>query len=245
MHYTVTALERVDSTNRVARERALSGAPEGTVIVADRQEQGRGRFGRHFFSPPGTGLYMSIVLRPAIPPQQALYVTTAAAVAVAEAVEQLTGESARIKWVNDVYLRDKKVCGILTEGGMEGERLRFAVLGIGVNLAPPPGGFPPDIANKAGALFDTPRPIRDELVQAILTRFFAYYDRLADKPFLAEYRRRSLLTGKQVQLLSPDGVPGGTVTVRGIDDDFSLIVQDECGVRTLSSGDVSIKQEPC
>ncbi len=240
MDYTVTAYDSVDSTNRIAKDRALAGAAEGTVIVADRQEQGRGRFGRSFFSPLGTGLYMSVILRPAFSPDCALYITTAAAVAVAETVEELTDESAQIKWVNDVYLRGKKVCGILTEGAMDGDALHFAVLGIGVNLTPPPEGFPAELRNKAGTLFDRPCDKREALLHGILRRFFQYYDHLAEKPFLDDYRRRSLLVGKQVQVLSPDGLPTETVTVQGIDDNFSLIVQDEHGPRILSSGEVSI-----
>ena len=103
MIYSFQSHEELDSTNRLAHELAKNGAPEGTVVTARRQTNGRGRFGRSFFSPDGTGLYMSIILRPALSVDRVLYIATAAAAAVARAVERLTAESAQIKWVNDVY----------------------------------------------------------------------------------------------------------------------------------------------
>ena len=234
--------EELDSTNTCARIRAEEGAPEGTVIVARRQQQGHWRFGRSFFSPDGTGLYMSILLRPAISPTKALYITTAAAVAVAEAAETLTGEAMSIKWVNDVYCNNKKVCGILTEGQIGEHGLRYAVLGIGVNIAPPPDGFPPDIAHKAGTLFSIAPPAAIERLAAeVLERFYALYQQLEQKPFLEAYRRRSLLNGQTVQILSPDGTPQETVTVLGVDEEFSLVVSGADGQqRRLSSGEVSV-----
>lgn len=241
MKFSVQTFDVLDSTNRTAHELAREGTPEGTVVVADRQRQGRGRFGRSFFSPAGSGLYMSVVLRPTFSPQQTLFITTAAAVAVARAAEALTGEEMQIKWVNDVYYRGKKVAGILTEGAMNGDKLAYAILGIGVNIAPPKDGFPLDIQNKAGALFDAPRDVRDSLCERILTYFDAYYSVLEQKLFLEDYRRRSLLDGKTVQLLTADGTPAETASVLGIDDECGLIVQTETGVRHLTSGDVSIQ----
>ena len=240
--YTVTEYEVLDSTNTKARQLAENGAAEGMVIVAHQQEQGRGRFGRSFFSPSSTGLYMSVVLRPRIAAEHALYITTAAAVAVAEAAENLTGEPTSIKWVNDVYCRGKKVCGILTEGRMDGDTLQYAVLGIGVNLAPPSEGFPDDLSDKAGALLQTvSAETRDRLAADILERFWRYYTALEKKTFLEKYRSRSLLDGKAVHLLTTDGTPTQTVQVLGVDDEFSLIVKGEDGnIRHLSSGGVSI-----
>ncbi len=241
MIYSFQSHEELDSTNRLAHELAKNGAPEGTVITARYQTQGRGRLGRSFFSPKGTGLYMSLILRPSVSPQELLLITTAAAVAVARAAETLTGEGMRIKWVNDVYRDGKKVAGILTEGAFGGETVTYAILGIGVNIAPPVGGFPADIAQKAGTLFDTPCDKREELSHLILQHFEEYYGLLTDKPFLEEYRRRSLLDGKTVQLLNVDDTPRESATVLGIDDDFALIVRTENGIRHLTSGDVSIQ----
>lgn len=149
-----TVRKSLDSTNAEALRRAVDGAPEGTVIVAEEQTAGRGRRGRSFFSPAGTGIYLSILVRPALAAERAHLLTCSAAVAVAEAIEACAGVDASIKWVNDVYCRGKKVAGILTEGSfdLEGGVLQHAVVGIGVNVRPPHAGFPAEIAERAGAV---------------------------------------------------------------------------------------------
>lgn len=149
-----TVRKCLDSTNAEALRRAVDGAPEGTVIVAEEQTAGRGRRGRSFFSPAGTGIYLSILVRPALAAERAHLLTCSAAVAVAEAIEACAGVDASIKWVNDVYCRGKKVAGILTEGSfdLEGGVLQHAVVGIGVNVRPPHAGFPAEIAERAGAV---------------------------------------------------------------------------------------------
>lgn len=154
-----TVRKSLDSTNAEALRRAVDGAPEGTVIVAEEQTAGRGRRGRSFFSPAGTGIYLSILVRPALAAERAHLLTCSAAVAVAEAIEACAGVDASIKWVNDVYCRGKKVAGILTEGSfdLEGGVLQHAVVGIGVNVRPPHAGFPAEIAERAGAVL----PARD------------------------------------------------------------------------------------
>ena len=128
--------EELDSTNSYLKEMAAKGAQEGTIIIANRQSAGRGRLGRSFFSPEEKGIYMSILLRPDISLERAVLITSMAAVAVAEAIEQVSGIQTKIKWVNDIFLNKKKVCGILTEAGIDAETgtLEYAVLGIGVNV---------------------------------------------------------------------------------------------------------------
>ncbi len=242
--FSLQVYGEVDSTNTFAREQAVAGAPEGTVILADTQRQGRGRMGRQFFSPQGSGLYMSVILRPdagATP----LYVTTAAAVAVAEAIEEVAQVPSSIKWVNDVYCRGKKVCGILTEGAIT-NNLDYAVLGIGVNVLPPIGGFPSDIQSRAGTVFDekTPPPVhaREELAAAIIARFWGYYKALSAKAFLPSYRRRDLLKGRTVEVLDVNGAVIEEVTAQGITDTFELLVSDCHGnTKALSSGEVSLR----
>ncbi len=234
----------VDSTNTLARDLAASGAPEGTVIFADTQRQGRGRMGRQFFSPKDSGLYMSMILRPdttATP----LHITTAAAVAVAEAIEEIAGVPSSIKWVNDVYCRGKKVCGILTEGAIAHD-LQYAVLGIGINVFSPEGGFPSEIDSRAGAVFDGKTPptayLREELAAAIIARFWGYYKALSAKAFLPPYRKRDLLKGRAVEVLDLNGAVIEEVTARGISDNFELLVSDRQGnVKALSSGEVSLR----
>ena len=126
----------MDSTNRQLKELAESGAPEGTVVIAEAQSNGRGRLGRSFFSSQGSGIYMSILLRPEIELQNAVRLTSMTAVAVAEAIERVCEIPARIKWVNDIFLNKKKVCGILVEAGIDAveQKLNYAVVGIGINV---------------------------------------------------------------------------------------------------------------
>ncbi|MDY4104544.1 MAG: biotin--[acetyl-CoA-carboxylase] ligase [Oscillospiraceae bacterium] len=237
----------VTSTNTLLKQAAEDGTPEGTVFVAEEQTAGRGRLGRSFYSPAGTGIYFSILLRPSMPASESLLITTGAAVACAQALEAVSGVETQIKWVNDIYAAGKKVCGILTEASMDLESggLHYAVLGIGVNLLKPDGDFPEDIRDKAGALFSDDRDgdIRCRIVAEVLDRFLDLYAHLTEKRFLEEYRRRSMLTGQSVDVLR-----GGTVTpavVEGIDDAFALIVRYADGrVEHLGSGDVSVRKNP-
>ena len=141
----LTVLPTAPSTNALVREKANQGCPEGCVIVACEQTDGRGRYGRQFFSPVDSGVYLSLLLRPtAYSPQQATCLTAAAAAAMCQAIEAVTGQQPGIKWVNDIFLHGKKVCGILTEAavGLETGTLNYMVLGAGVNLYPPVKGVP-------------------------------------------------------------------------------------------------------
>lgn len=135
----------VDSTNDELKRRAAAGCPTGTVLVAERQTGGKGRLGRSFYSPPRGGLYMSLLLRPALPASECMAVTACTAVAVAAAAEQICGRRAEIKWVNDIMMDGKKLCGILTEGALSAETglFDYLVVGIGVNVAS--AGFPEEL----------------------------------------------------------------------------------------------------
>ena len=151
-------LAEVDSTNAWIRQKAAVGAEEGCTIIANEQTCGKGRWGRSFYSPAGTGIYMSILLRPqGWSPEKAVRLTTMAAVSACEAAEEISGEKAEIKWVNDIYMRGKKVSGILTEASfsLESGCVDYAVLGIGFNVYKPEGGFPEELKHTAGAVFDS------------------------------------------------------------------------------------------
>ena len=242
--YQLRVYDRVEgSTNDLVREAAVRGEPEGLVVIADTQTGGRGRQGRTFVSPPGTGVYLSLLLRPKLPAEEAVAVTGIAAVAVARALGDLGVGDAGIKWVNDVYLRGRKVCGILTEATMDMESggLDHAVLGIGVNLFPPPGGFPPELADTAGAVLPG-KPQDDErsrLIAAILDRFLPLYRALPDRSWLEEYRSRSILTGREVRFLREGREQRGLAL--GVDDSARLLVRLPGGEETaLSSGEVQL-----
>lgn len=241
--YDISVLGTVTSTNSLIKAEAAKNANEGRIIVAASQTAGRGRFGRTFFSPSDSGLYISILLRPALPVTAAVSVTAAAAAAVAEALETVSGKKTDIKWVNDVLINNKKVCGILTEAALDIESgaLSYAVLGIGVNVYPPDGGFPDDIKNKAGALCEKKeRGLKNRLAAEIITRFFGYYSSLAEKTYLASYRARCIVPGKRITVLS--GTEEIPATALGIDGDCRLLVRYEDGREEyLSSGEISIK----
>lgn len=245
-HCSLKVYSSLDSTNSEARRLATQGAAEGTLVIAEEQYQGRGRQGRQFFSPSSTGLYMSLLLRPKeeVSP---LLITTAAAVAVAQAVEEIVGITAQIKWVNDIYCREKKVCGILTEGtfSQNSKKLQYAILGIGINLLPPPEGFPKDIQNRAGSLYEQEKPpifLKEKLAATVVKNFWKWYKNLNAKTYLDEYRRRSMLLGKTVEVLTVAGTVTDVAVVTGISDTFALQVTTTDGTKKeLSSGEVSIR----
>ena len=237
--------ESVHSTNLVAKDLALQGASEGTLVIAGRQTAGVGRCGRTFFSPDG-GIYMSLILRPTQSKADFLFITVAAAVALSQSIERLSGKKCYIKWVNDIYIDDKKVCGILTQGrfSLDGNIPEYAVLGVGINLVTPKDGFPDEISGIAGSVFDkesVPPKVKAELTADFCERFFSFYDYMESKTFLEEYRLRSYLTGKKIEYGGADGVLH-TATVTGIDDNARLIVRENGKTVKLNSGDIKIKR---
>lgn len=240
----LTVLPTAPSTNALVREKANQGCPEGCVIVACEQTAGRGRYGRQFFSPGDTGVYLSLLLRPtAYSPQQATCLTAAAAAAMCQAIEAVTGQQPGIKWVNDIFLRGKKVCGILTEAavGLETGSLDYMVLGAGVNLYPPAEGFPEEIQSIAGSVLERSCPeAKNRLVGEFLNRFWYFYTHPERKAYLEDYRSRSLAIGQNVTVLSA----GRAVSAYayGIDDDFRLLVRYENGdTEALSYGEIRIQ----
>ena len=240
--------DELDSTNAALKRLAEEGAPEGLALIAEAQTQGRGRMGRSFFSPGQSGLYLSLLLRPQIRDFSPGALTACAAVAVAEAIEAVTGLHAQIKWVNDLLLDGKKVCGILTEGALDCEtgRLRYAVLGVGLNVCAPAGGFPAELREIAGALFEDGcgAALRCRLAAEILDRLLDYYAALPETPFLAAYRARCTLLGRPVYVLAPD-TPPQEATALAVEPDFSLLVELPDGTRqSLRSGEVSVRSEP-
>ena len=240
----LTVLPTAPSTNALVREKANQGCPEGCVIVACEQTDGRGRYGRQFFSPIDSGVYLSLLLRPtAYSPQQATCLTAAAAAAMCQAIEAVTGQQPGIKWVNDIFLHGKKVCGILTEAavGLETGALDYMVLGAGVNLYPPVKGFPEEIQPIAGSVLERSCPeAKNRLVGEFLNRFWDFYTHPECRTYLEDYRSRSLAIGQNVTVLSA----GRAVSAYayGIDDDFRLLVRYENGdTEALSYGEIRIQ----
>ncbi len=225
------------STNLTARELAQSGAPEGTVVVAAAQTAGRGTRSRSFFSPQG-GVYMSIILRPR--EADGCLITSCAAVAVARAIERLCTLKVQVKWVNDLYIDGRKLCGILTEAGFAPDNtLDYVVLGIGVNVATT--AFPPEIADIATSLGNEGCTVdRAALIAAILEEWETAYTTIGSGEFLTESRARSCVLGRRV--IVTRGSEQFTATARDINDRGHLLVETDDGtVITLHSGEVSIR----
>ncbi|MBQ5523777.1 MAG: biotin--[Oscillospiraceae bacterium] len=203
------------------------------------------RIGRSFYSPSDTGIYLSVLLRPSLPASEAVRITTAAAVAACRAIEECTEAVPKIKWVNDVFVDGKKVCGILTEGSlnMEAGGLDWAVMGIGLNVYEPEGGFPEEIRQVAGAIAQQRKKnLRNMLAASFLRQFYGICSNLPAADFAEEYRKRSFLQGKEVLVLR--GETAVPARVLEIDDDCRLVVQYENGSQeALSSGEVSIRLE--
>jgi BirA family biotin operon repressor/biotin-[acetyl-CoA-carboxylase] ligase len=236
----------VTSTNTIAKELAAAGAAEGTVIIATEQTEGRGRMGRTFYSPDSTGLYLSLVLRPKLNLNDSLLITTSAAVAVAQAIEKFTKSKVLIKWVNDLFMEGKKVCGILTEASLnvENGNLEYAVVGIGINVITK--DFPNDLESIAGSILsERPKniPIMSALAAEILNKLAFSMDNLTDLNYLQEYKRRSFLIGKDIIVLKgKDTQPAKAID---IDDRARLIVEYPDGSKeALSSGEVSVRTKP-
>lgn len=239
--------DEIDSTNNYAKRIALSGAPDGTVIVADCQTAGRGRMDRSFQSPKGKGIYLTALLRPELPPERLLPVTALAGVAVCAAVERVCGVRPGLKWPNDPVLGSRKLCGILTELSVEAEtgRVQYLVLGIGVNVLQTAEDFTPEVAEMATSLaMALGRPVsRPALAAALIEELDRLYTALRAgdlSEYLAAYRRDCVNLGKAVQLISPAGRE--TVTAVGIDGDFGLVVRGADGEeRAVRSGEVSVR----
>lgn len=242
-HLRFDVCKTITSTNTEAKKLAAAGEAEGKVIISEEQTAGRGRLGRSFYSPSGTGIYMSIILRPKLSAENAIMLTTAAAVATAEAVEALSGRNALIKWVNDIFVDGKKVCGILTEAALDMEvgRLDYAVVGIGINAVKPCGSFPDEIKNSAGYVFDeSGGNLRNKLAAEVLNRLCRYYSELDKKKYVRNYRERSFVIGRNVELINCGNVRNAVVL--DVDDSCRLKVRLENGEETLiSSGEVSLR----
>ena len=239
-------LQTVDctaSTNSDLKLLAQQGASAGTVLVAGQHTGGRGRRGRSFFSPPGTGVYISLLLRPQLQMQQAVLFTTAASVAVCRAVEKLTGQTPQIKWVNDVFINGKKVCGILTEAAadLETGMVEYAVLGLGLNVTEPVGGFPPEVARVAGSIFKEPQGnAKNRLTAEVLNQLANLLQNPAGPDIYSDYKSRQLLLGHKVTF-EQNGVQQ-TATAVDVARDYGLVVQLPNGQqRVLSSGEVSCR----
>ena len=237
----IEAVDVVDSTNDEMKRRALKGEKEISLLIAERQTKGKGTRGRSFHSPGGTGIYMSFLLRPPYTPSECTLLTTMAAVCTAEAIETVTGGKADIKWVNDIYIENRKVSGILTQSHFSADlkAVEWSVLGIGVNITEPEGGFPEEIRAVAGAVGDRVPDTKNRIIAEIINGVYNYYPRLREKTFRKGYSDRLLWRGDKIKVTQGD--KSYEAILVDIDEDFRLKVKLIDGSEVvLESADISV-----
>lgn len=236
--------DEIGSTSDAALALARAGAPHGTLVLADRQTAGRGRFGRPWESPPGLGLWMSWILRPGRPLAEAFAVNAVMALAVLDTAQLATGRRAALRWPNDVVVGGRKLCGLLAESAAAGERLEVLVAGVGLNVNQQPADFPADLAGEATSLAQMAgRPLDRALVLALfveaLDRCWTMLDRRGAGAVLDHWRRHSLFLDREVDV--DEGGRSWRGTARDLADDGALIVEMADGTRrTLRAGDVRL-----
>lgn len=234
----------LESTNKTAKEMAVAGAEHGTIIISDCQTMGRGRYSRNFFSPSGGGLYMSIVLRPeAMHFKNPTSVTAFAAVSVCEAIESISTKVPRIKWVNDIFIDGKKVCGILTEAvtDFESGGLDWVVLGIGINVHTRTEDFPCDLQSIATSIYPDEKMsgVRNRLSAEIINRILGFETLPSETEIFEKYKKRLMVLGKKITVIQNQVEYKATAI--DVDSVGHLVVKNESGERiTLSSGEIRI-----
>jgi BirA family transcriptional regulator, biotin operon repressor / biotin---[acetyl-CoA-carboxylase] ligase len=232
----------LDSTNTCARALAESGAAEGEVVLAEAQRNGRGRLGRPWISPPKTNLYLSIVLRPRLPPAQAPQITLMAAIALVETLQAFLPMTPVIKWPNDVLVGDKKIAGILSEIACDAQRVEFVILGIGVNVNFAVALMPDELRHRATSVCELcgSTVSRERLLQRLIHDLDRCYGKLQEFGFAALaplWQTHFGLRGRRVRVELLDQVVLGTAL--GIDREGALIIQDDRGeMQRIIAGDV-------
>ncbi len=235
----------IDSTNTEAKRKALEGAAHGTVIISEEQTSGRGRLGRDFFSPPQSGIYLSIILKPKLNIANSILITTAASTAVCSAIDEFTDIKPQIKWVNDIYIGDKKVCGILTEAvtDFESGNIESIVLGIGLNVKTDENDFPEDLRNIASSVFKTNESFsnRNKLAAEIINNILNMFETLENREFLKMYKERSFVIGRNIKYKRNN--EWTEAFAKDIDDNGGLVVVLNDGqIDVLNSGEISVRR---
>ena len=240
----VLYFDTIDSTNTKAQELAEKGYPSGTLVVADKQESGKGRRGRSWVSPSGTGIFMTLMIKPDINPNNASMLTLVAALAVAKAITSVTGEKAMIKWPNDIVVNGKKVCGILTEMNAQFDYINHIVVGIGINVHNE--SFPEEISRMASSLMieaGGKRFHRAQIIAETMSYFEQYYDTFLKTQDLSalvrEYDKLLVNRNKSVRVLDPKEPFDGKAM--GITPKGELIVDTWESRKLVSSGEVSVR----
>lgn len=238
----IEVFDTIDSTNSYLKNIAQS-CNEGKLIISRNQSAGKGRLGRSFFSPSNSGIYMSLLLKPQLDIKDTSLITAMVALAVSEAIYDTLGIECPIKWVNDIYHNNKKLCGILCEAGynMELANLSYVVVGIGINVYKPEGDFPEDIKAIATNLLDNKKyNIRNKLIATIIDKIFYYYGNIGEKNFVEKYKERCFVLGKEIYIVKNGEYQKAKAV--DIDESCRLLVEYDNGKQEyLNSGEISIR----
>lgn len=244
--HSIHYLDSTDSTQKVAHQLSQEGCPEGTIVIAEEQKNGRGRLTRHWHSPKYTGVWMSIVLRPTLPPQKAPQFTLITAIAVVQAIEELTSVLPEIKWPNDILINGKKVTGILTELQADVDKINSIIIGIGINVNQQLTDFPDELQSIATSLaIESGRKItRAKLIQCILTKLEKYYHLYLEKgfaPLKILWESYAISIGKEIVARTVTGSITGRAI--GITEEGILKIEDHSGLtHEIYSADIEIKK---
>lgn len=235
--------DSIGSTNTLAKELADKGYDNGTVVIADHQDNGRGRRGRSFVSPKGVGIFMSMILKPAFTPEVAPMLTLVSALSVSKAIDSVTGEKTQIKWPNDIVLNGKKICGILTEMSMQTDYINNVVIGIGINVNNTQ--FSEELQDIAGSIYLQTNQLnhRADIIAQTLYYFEKYYNVFLEtndlRGLVQEYDSKLVNLEKKVKVLDPKEPYEGVA--KGITQTGELIVQTNKTTSYVSSGEVSVR----
>ena len=246
--WNIQTMESTTSTNDLAKLYANQNSTTPAIFISEEQTAGRGRLGRKFVSPSKTGLYISLCLFPTIALEDLSLITCATAVACVETLEELTGKSLNIKWVNDLFYQDKKVGGILTEviSDFEFQQVQALIVGMGINLIDSPQSFPEELHSIVGSIFpskteyDNSSFNRNHFIAQFLEKWTFYYQNLSKRDFIESYKEHSNVIGKSIKVI--EGTQVYHAYAKDIDENGHLIIEKEDNtLHSLSYGEVSIR----
>ena len=246
--WNIQTMESTTSTNDLAKIYANQNSATPAIFISEEQTAGRGRLGRTFVSPAKSGLYISLCLFPTVALEDLSLITCATAVACIETIEQLTGKSLDIKWVNDLFYQDKKVGGILTEviSDFESQQVQALIVGIGINLIDSPQSFPEELHSIVGSVFSSKEEYnessfnRNHFIAQFLEKWTFYYQNLSQRNFITSYKEHSNVIGKSIKVIEGNHVYHAMA--KDIDENGHLIIEKEGNtLHSLSYGEVSIR----
>ena len=246
--WVIQTMESTTSTNDLAKIYANQNSTTPAIFISEEQTAGRGRLGRKFISPSKSGLYISLCLFPTVALEDLSLITCATAVACVETIEQLTGKSLNIKWVNDLFYQDKKVGGILTEviSDFESQQVQTLIVGMGINLIENPHSFPEELHSIVGSIFSSRKEYeghsfnRNQFIATFLEKWTFYYQNLSKRDFIESYKEHSNVIGKFVNIF--EGNQTYSAYAKDIDENGHLIIEKEDkSLHALSYGEVSIR----